>query len=137
MEVLQVPDALDLSGLVTDQIAKHSARADALAAKHRSFTWGSEGPTYVPPTGDDPATWSGIAAYVFILWRYEFHIEAIADLRVDERPHQCPDCDGPPAKGWRGRLCLPHAWDAWGYDSVLARARDLDPRRLRRSEVAA
>ena len=130
-------ELLGAADVARDQAAKHSQRAEALAQKHRDFTWGDEGPVYVAPTSDDPMTWRGIAAYVFILWRYEFHIEAIADLRVDERPHHCPECDGRPAKAWRGRLCLPHAWEAWGYDDVLARARDLDPRRLRRAEVAA
>ena len=129
-------EPVDTAAVARDQAEKHGRRAEALAEKHRDFSWGEEGPVYVAPTSDDPMTWRGIAAYVFILWRYEFHIDAIADLRVDERPHQCPECNGLPAKGWRGRLCLPHAWDAWGYDWVLARARDLDPRRARKAVAA-
>ena len=120
-----------------EALAYHNDAAATAVVRLKAHTWDERGPRFVPPSDDDPETWQGIAEYVYRLWIYEWHIEAVAALTVGGKPFYCPPCGDKHVKGWQARLCLDHAWEAWGYDSVLARSRDLDPRRVRRAEVAA
>ena len=113
----------------------HFDQAQGLWDRMHAHRWDARGPVYIAPHDDDPATWEGIAEFVYMLWSYEWHIEAEVDLARLGKPFLCLECGDKKKAGWQPRLCFDHAFDSFGYDEVLRRSRSLDPRR--KAKVAA
>lgn len=114
-----------------DQFAFHQEEAARFAARLRrggeempDHAWG----TYIPPANDDIASWKGITLWCALEQWYIFHAETEADLRRGLRPIYCPNCEDRP-DGHRAQLCGDCAWQSYGYDRALAKARELGRKR--------